>query len=96
MRRLMMDFAAAERGLDNTTSAADLVDVLAEIATGARLGADVTAPVLASLELQEHLDGLPRYLPARHDLRRQSRRRPARRPLRARLRHPARRVVDRR
>jgi beta-lactamase class A len=65
MRRLMMDFAAAaDRGLDNTTCAADLVDVLAEVATGARLGKEVTAPVLASLELQEHLDGLARYLPA--------------------------------
>lgn len=64
MRRLMMDSAAADRGLDNTTCAADLVDALAEVATGARLGTEVTAPVLASLELQEHLDGLARYLPA--------------------------------
>jgi beta-lactamase class A len=64
MLRLMMDLAAADRGFDNTTCAADLVDVLAEVATGARLGKEVTAPVLASLELQEHLDGLARYLPA--------------------------------
>lgn len=64
MRRRMMDWEAARAGRDNTTSAADLVSVLEEIVTGARLGAAVTAPVLASLELQEHRDGIPRYLPA--------------------------------
>lgn len=64
MQRLMMDWRAASAGRENTTSAADLVATLAEVATGDRLGLAVTTPVLVSLELQEHLDGIARYLPA--------------------------------
>ena len=63
MRRLMMDQTAVAEGRDNSTSAGDLAALLEELATGERLGPTVSAPVLASLELQEHLDGIARYLP---------------------------------
>ncbi len=63
MQRLMLDHRAVAAGRDNFTSAADLALLLEELATGDRLGARVTEPVLASLVLQEHLDGLARYLP---------------------------------
>ncbi len=65
VRRLMMDNAAAAAGRDNVTSAADLAGLLEELAVGERLGPAVTGPVWASLERQEHLDGIARYLPAR-------------------------------
>ncbi|MCX6362625.1 MAG: class A beta-lactamase-related serine hydrolase [Actinobacteria bacterium] len=64
MRRLMMDGAAAAAGRDNRTSAADLATLVEELATGETLGAAVVGPVLGSLERQEHLDGIARYLPA--------------------------------
>ncbi len=64
MRRLMMDADAAAAGRENHTSAADLAALLEELATGEALGPAVAGPVLASLERQEHLDGIARYLPA--------------------------------
>jgi len=64
MRRLMMDAEAPAAGRDNHTSAADLATLLEELATGKILGPAVTGPVWASLERQEHLDGIARYLPA--------------------------------
>ncbi len=64
MRRTMMDQAAAAEGRDNFTSAGDLARLLEELAVGERLGPAVSEPIWASLELQEHLDGLARYLPA--------------------------------
>lgn len=64
MQRVMMDFAAAAEGRDNLTSAADLAALLEELAVGERLGPAVSGPVWASLEQQEHLDGIARYLPA--------------------------------
>lgn len=64
MRRLMMDAEAAAAGRENHTSAADLATLLEEIASGPTLGPAVAGPVLASLERQEHLDGIARYLPA--------------------------------
>jgi beta-lactamase class A len=64
MRRLMMDADAVAAGRDNYTSAADLATLLEELATGETLGPAVAGPVWASLERQEHLDGIARYLPA--------------------------------
>jgi len=64
MRRLMMDTEAVAAGRENFTSAADLATLLEELATGETLGPAVAGPVWASLEKQEHLDGIARYLPA--------------------------------
>jgi len=64
MRRLMMDAEAVAAGRDNHTCAADLAKLVEEIAGGEILGPAVAGPVLASLERQEHLDGIARYLPA--------------------------------
>jgi len=64
MQRAMMDQAAIAAGRDNHTSAADLAALLEELALGERLGPAVSGPIWASLEKQEHLDGLARYLPA--------------------------------
>jgi beta-lactamase class A len=64
MHRLMMDADAVAAGRENFTSAADLATLLDELATGAALGPAVAGPVCASLEKQEHLDGIARYLPA--------------------------------
>ena len=63
MQRMMMDQAAAADGRDNLTSAGDLARLLEELAVGERLGPAVSGPVWASLALQEHLDGIARYLP---------------------------------
>jgi beta-lactamase class A len=67
MHRLMMDSAAVAAGRDNQTSAADLARLLEELATGDALGPGVAGPVWASLERQEHLGGIARYLPATAD-----------------------------
>ncbi len=64
MRRLMMDAEAVAAGRENHTSAADLATLLEALATGDTLGPAVAGPVWASLERQEHLDGIARYLPA--------------------------------
>jgi len=64
MRRLMMDAEAVAAGRENHTSAADLVALLEALAAGETLGPAVAGPVWASLERQEHLDGIARYLPA--------------------------------
>lgn len=63
MRRLMMDAEAAEAGRDNHTSAGDLARLLEALVDGS-LEPLVGERVLASLALQEHLDGIARYLPA--------------------------------
>ena len=64
MRRLMMDAAAVAAGRENHTSATDLAALLEALATGEALVPAVAGPVWASLERQEHLDGIARYLPA--------------------------------
>jgi beta-lactamase class A len=64
MHRLMMDGEAVAAGRENRTCAADLATLFDELATGDILGPAVTGPVWASLERQEHLDGIARYLPA--------------------------------
>jgi beta-lactamase class A len=63
MRRFMMDTEAAAAGRDNVTSAGDLARLLHLLAEGEALEPLVGERVLASLELQEHLDGIARYLP---------------------------------
>jgi beta-lactamase class A len=63
MQRLMMDRAAVAAGRENLTSAGDLARLLEELADGEALEPLVGERVLASLELQEHLDGIARYLP---------------------------------
>ena len=64
MRRMMMDVAAVEEGRDNYTSAGDLAALLEQLTVGDTLGPAVSGPIWASLEKQEHLDGIARYLPA--------------------------------
>ena len=63
MQRLMMDQKAVAAGRENYTSAGDLARLLEELACGTTLEPIVGERVLASLELQEHLDGIARYLP---------------------------------
>jgi len=63
MQRLMMDQEAVAAGRENYTSAGDLARLLEELATGEALEPLVGERVLASLALQEHLDGIARYLP---------------------------------
>ncbi len=60
----MMDQEAAAAGRENLTSAGDLAGLLEELAGEGTLEPFVGERVLASLELQEHLDGIARYLPA--------------------------------
>jgi beta-lactamase class A len=64
MRRFMMDEKAASEGRENLTSAGDLATLFEELAVGDKLGPAVSGPIWASLEKQEHLDGIARYLPA--------------------------------
>lgn len=63
MQRRMMDLEAAEAGRDNHTSAGDLARLF-EAFTDGSLEPLVGERVLDSLALQEHLDGIARYLPA--------------------------------
>jgi beta-lactamase class A len=63
MRRLMMDAKAASEGRENLTSAGDLAILLEELAVGDKLGPAVSGPIWASLEKQEHENGIARYLP---------------------------------
>ncbi len=63
MQRLMMDREAVAAGRENYTSAGDLALLLERLATGEGFEPLVGERVLASLGLQEHLDGIARYLP---------------------------------
>jgi beta-lactamase class A len=63
MQRLMMDEAAMAEGRENFTSAGDLARLLEQLDSGEALEPLVGERVLASLALQEHYDGIPRYLP---------------------------------
>ncbi len=62
MQRRMMDAGAAEAGRDNHTTAGDLARLIEALIDGS-LEPLVGERVLASLALQEHLDGIARYLP---------------------------------
>ena len=64
MARLMCDAQAVQAGRDNFTCAADLATLVEALAGGERLSVAVRDAVWASLEKQEHLDGIARYLPA--------------------------------
>jgi beta-lactamase class A len=63
LRRRMMDVAAAERGHDNTTSAADLVALIEALAGAVAVPARAARRVLAGLAQTQHTDIVPRYLP---------------------------------
>lgn len=63
MQRMMMDTDAAAEGRENLTSAGDLAALFEALAGGGVLEPAVSGPIWASLEAQEHLDGIPRYLP---------------------------------
>lgn len=62
-QRRMMDFAAAERGLQNETTAADLAAVLAALREGRLLDEAHTRVAMDILRTQQFRDGLPAYLP---------------------------------
>ncbi|MEO8828811.1 serine hydrolase [Lapillicoccus sp.] len=62
LRRRLMDFAAAERGLQNETSAADLVAVMVALRRGRLLGGAMTAAAFEVLRAQQDRAGLPGYL----------------------------------
>lgn len=63
MDRLMLDEAAVAAGRENLTSAGDLARLVGELAGEGTLEPFIGERVLASLELQEHRDGIARYLP---------------------------------
>jgi beta-lactamase class A len=63
LRRRMMDVDAAERGEENTTSAADMVALLAALAVPGPIPDGVRRRVLAGLAQSQHTDIVPRYLP---------------------------------
>ena len=63
LRRRMMDVAAAERGDDNTTSAADMAALLCALARADRIPARACRRVLAAMAQSHHTDIVPRYLP---------------------------------
>ena len=63
LRRRMMDTAAAARGEDNTTCAADMVALLARARPRRRRPRRACRRVLAGLAQTQHTDIAPRYLP---------------------------------
>lgn len=63
LQRRLMDFAAAERGLQNLTTAADLADLLVALHTGRLLDAAHTEVARGILRRQQFREGLPGYLP---------------------------------
>lgn len=63
LQRRMMDGAAARRGLQNETCAADLVAVLVALRQGRLLGPSATLAALDILRTQQFREGLPAYLP---------------------------------
>jgi beta-lactamase class A len=63
MQRLMMDQEAVAAGRENYTSAGDLALLLESLSSSEVFEPLVGERILASLGLQEHLDGIARYLP---------------------------------
>lgn len=63
LERRMMDFAAAGRGRQNETSAADMVATLSALRRGLLLPPELTAEALAVLRGQQFREGIPAYLP---------------------------------
>jgi beta-lactamase class A len=64
LRRRMMDLAAAERGEDNTTCAADMAALLCALARADGVPVPACRRVLAAMAQSHHTDIVPRYLPA--------------------------------
>ena len=64
LRRRMMDVAAAERGEDNTTCAADMAALLCALARADGIPILACRRVLAAMAQSHHTDIVPRYLPA--------------------------------
>jgi beta-lactamase class A len=64
LRRRMMDTAAAARGEENATCAADMVALMAALARADRVPPRACRRVLAGLAQTQHTDIAPRYLPA--------------------------------
>ncbi|WP_411284272.1 serine hydrolase [Lapillicoccus sp.] len=62
LQRRMMDVAAAQRGLQNETCAADLVALLVALRQGRLLGPSTTLAALDILRTQQFREGLPAYL----------------------------------
>jgi beta-lactamase class A len=62
--RRMMDIAAAERGNENTTSAADMAALLCALARADGIPPRACRRVLAAMAQSHHTDIVPRYLPA--------------------------------
>jgi beta-lactamase class A len=66
LRRSMMDTAAASRGDDNTTCAADMIALLCALARADGIPVRACRRVLASLAQTQHTDIIPRHLPPGH------------------------------
>ncbi len=64
LRRRMMDFEAAGRGLENETCAVDLVATMSALRQGRLVGPVGTRSALEILRGQQFREGLPAYLPA--------------------------------
>lgn len=64
LRRRMMDTAAAARGEENTTCAADMVALMVALARPEVVPPRACRRVLAGLAQTQHTDIAPRYLPA--------------------------------
>jgi beta-lactamase class A len=63
LRRRMMDVAAAERGEENTTCAADMAALLCALARADGIPVRASRRVLAAMAQSHHTDIVPRYLP---------------------------------
>jgi len=63
LERRLMDFAAIERGLQNETCAADLVEIVVALREGCLLDDPHTETALGILRTQQFREGLPAYLP---------------------------------
>jgi beta-lactamase class A len=63
LERRLMDFAAIERGLQNETCAADLVEIVVALREGRLLDGPRSETALAIMRTQQFREGLPAYLP---------------------------------
>lgn len=63
LKRKMMDFSGRKRGIENYTSASDIVFLLEEIYKGELIDRDSSEMMLSFLSKQKINDRIPRYLP---------------------------------
>ncbi|MFA5338390.1 MAG: serine hydrolase [Candidatus Omnitrophota bacterium] len=63
LKRKMMDFSKRKRGVENYTSASDIVFLLEEIYKGKLIDKDSSRMILSFLSKQKINDRIPRYLP---------------------------------